>query len=129
MLAANLKPTAAPSPRKIQQLIEELADRDYRTREAAERELAALVEEVRPMLQVAYDAGTHGPEAGQRLERLLNNTSASRIRIRAHEAMERIGTPAAKAIVAESAKGNPTSEQTKDAIATLGRWEFNQRSS
>ncbi len=36
---------------------------------------------------------------------------------------ERIGTPAAKAIVESSAKGDPQCEQTEDAAATLARWD------
>ncbi len=134
MLAANLKPAAAVDPKQIRQAIEELADRNYRTREAAERELAGIVNEVRPQLQAAFDGGTHGPEAGQRLERLLHRTMEAAtpwtIRaVRAHEVLERIGTPAAKAVVEASAKGAPAAAQTQDAAATLGRWEFNTRSS
>ncbi len=131
MLAANLKPAIASDPKRVRQAIGELADRDYRTRESAERELAGVVGEVRPHLQAAFDSGTHGPEAGQRLERLLGRAPAATVRsiraIRVHEVLERIGTPTAKAIVEISAKGAPLCEQTEDATATLARWDVGAR--
>ena len=101
MLARNLKPLAAPNPRRVWQAIEELGDRDYRTREAAERELAEVADEARVQLRTAYDARTGSAEADQRLARLLNRPNATpRIlrNLRAHEVLERIGTPAAIAV-------------------------------
>jgi len=82
---------------------------------------------VRPLLQEASDSGAHGPEAGQRLERLLHRAPAASGRslrpIRAHEALERIGTPAARVILERSGKGAPGCEQTEDAAAALDRWD------
>lgn len=126
VLARNLKPAAAPNPRRLGQTIEELGDRDYRTREGAERELAELADEVRTQLRAALDAGKGNAEANRRLERLLHRAGATPpiLRsLRAHEVLERVGTPAAKAVVESSAKGSPDAIRTKDALVTLARWE------
>ena len=101
MLARNLKPRAASNPRRVWQAIEELGDRDYRTRKAAERELADIADEVRLQLRAAYDAGTGSAEANQRLERLIHRTNTTPRNLRnsrAHEVLERIGTPVANAV-------------------------------
>ncbi len=73
-----------------------MGDRDYRTREAAQRELVEIADEVQPQLRATYDAGTGSAEANQRLERLLNRTNATPRNLRnsrAHEVLERMAPP------------------------------------
>ncbi len=111
-------------PARVAQLIAELGDDEYRTREAAERALAALGGRAAAGL---YRAATTSPsaEVRARAERLLKPLAgpdgATRLGAgRAVEALERAGTPAARELLSEWAKdGGPV--LAAEAAAALAR--------
>lgn len=95
----------------VARLIAELSDDDYPTREAAERSLAALGERAEAALHRAATM-SESAEVRGRAARLLGPLTgvhgAARLRAaRAVEALERLGTPAAVALLTEWAKSGP----------------------
>jgi hypothetical protein len=109
--------------KRVTRLIEELGDEDFATREAAEKGLAALGERAEKGL---FEAVTTSPsaEVRGRVDRLLAPISGprgpARLRAgRAVEALERIGTPAAKELLSEWVERGPS--LAAEANAALGR--------
>ncbi|WP_439621843.1 WD40 repeat domain-containing protein [Gemmata sp.] len=109
---------------RVAQLIAGLGDEDFATREAAERALAALGERAeRELSREAAESPV--PEVRARAARLLGPISgplgAARLRaVRAVEATERIGTPAARDLLVEWVKeGGPA--LASEAAAALAR--------
>jgi len=73
---------AGPSPvvaAKIDRLIQRLGDRDFRTRERAQRELAALGDVALP--QIAANLGHDNPEVAHRLKSLLRRPDDAALRV------------------------------------------------
>ncbi|VTU01130.1 wd-40 repeat : Predicted protein OS=Laccaria bicolor (strain S238N-H82 / ATCC MYA-4686) GN=LACBIDRAFT_299673 PE=4 SV=1: PD40 [Gemmataceae bacterium] len=109
---------------RVARLIAELGDEDFATREAAERALAALGERAEKGLSGAA-ASSPVPEVRVRAARLLGPISGplgvARLRaVRAVEAVERVGTPAARDLLAEWAnEGGPA--LATEAAAALAR--------
>lgn len=120
--------TEKPKGPPIAQSIAELDSPNFPTREAATKTLENLGELARPDLLKALDARP-SLEVRQRLDILLRQLdrrqgrpSPNELRqIRAIQVLEWLDTPAARALLAELAKGPATSWQTPEAQAALQR--------
>jgi WD40 repeat protein len=123
LLRARLSPV--PEARRVARLIADLADANFEDRERATRELEALGPEVGPALRKALRA--RPPlEPRKRLERLLERLdgkppAAFVRRLRAVEALERAGTPEARAALERLAAGGEGLRLTEEARSTLAR--------
>ena len=127
LLAEHLKPTERIDPDRIAVWVAQLGADEFTKREAAERALDGVVDAVRSQLQRAL-AETVSPEVRRRLGTVLARSDAGkpltgeRLRAaRSVEALEQIGTPAARKVLATLAGGAPDAELTRDAAASLGR--------
>jgi len=120
LLRERLRPADAT---RVAQLITELGDEDFATREAADRALAALGERAERGLSQAA-AASPVPEVRTRANRLLGLFSGAqgpaRLRaVRAVEVAERVGTLAARELLAEWAReGGPMLASEAQAALT-----------
>jgi dipeptidyl aminopeptidase/acylaminoacyl peptidase len=111
---------------RVKRLLAELDHEQFTVRERATRELARLGDAAEPMLREHLETTT-SPEAGQRIEILLDSVQlsvadADRLRaVRAIEVLERIGTPAARDALEEAFRGAPDSKLKERARATVWR--------
>jgi hypothetical protein len=105
-------------------MITDLDHKDYRRREEATRALAGLGDRAAGALRDAL-AGSPGPEARERIERLLaaegRPTPESMRMCRAVEAMEVAGTPEAAKLLAHWAGGAAGATFTREAQAAARR--------
>lgn len=124
-LKARLPPTPFPDAKRVRQLLDELNSDRFKVREAALRNLRALGEDIVPFLDEAQKE-KRSLEFHNRIESLRDGLrvvqSAETLRrLRAVQALEYIGTPAARRLLAELAKGSGGSRVTQDARASLQR--------
>jgi WD40 repeat protein len=124
LLKERLRPVTPLSAEKVRRLIAALDDRVFASREAAERELAALGPRVWPALRAAR-AKRPSAEATQRLERLLDEKrvpSEDMLRsLRAVRVLELVGTSAARHVLKSLSSGDPDALLTQEASAALRR--------
>ncbi|HKB04750.1 MAG TPA: sigma-70 family RNA polymerase sigma factor [Gemmataceae bacterium] len=126
LLAEKLRPVAAADAKTVATLIAQLESPKFAEREKASKELAALGEAAAGPLREA-DAKATSAELRQRLAPLLTaladaKPTGERLRaLRAVEALERIGTPEARKLLATLAAGAAGATTTGDAKAALGR--------
>lgn len=119
-------PVPKASEDEVRRLIAELDADEYEARERAQRGLEGLGPQARPLLEKIL-AGTPTAEQRTRIELLLANADAQHlgredlVGCRAVAAIERVGTSAARAFLAELAKGSPESRLTLDAKAASAR--------
>jgi len=123
LLRYRVKPIEPIAVEKMRQWIADLADPAFAKREAATKELAALGERAEPALRAAL-AANPTPEQRQRLEKLLaaplDAPPPETLRfLRAVQALEAIGSPEARAVLRNLAKGDPAAAETKAAAAAL----------
>jgi WD40 repeat protein len=111
---------------EIDKLIANLDDEDFDKREEASKKLATVGPKAAEALAKALQ-GEPSVEKKERIERLLDllkgkgpNLEAVRP-TRALELLERVGTPEAKQVLEELAKGDPDAPLTREAKATLKR--------
>jgi RNA polymerase sigma factor (sigma-70 family) len=108
----------------LDRLTADLDSPAYAARERATRELGQLGDAATPALRRAL---AHHPslEARRRIEKLLARPTGSDAPalplLRAVEALELIGTPAARDALAELARRAPEARHTREAAAALGR--------
>jgi hypothetical protein len=128
-LAERLKPGAKADGRqekRVRELIAQLDDDNFATREKATEELEKLGAAAGPALRQALD-NAPSAEMRLRLERLLGKLGApaadpERLRtLRAVEALELIGTPEARRLLRQLAAGAPEALLTQEAAASFGR--------
>jgi hypothetical protein len=127
-LATHLKPVSAASLETIRTLIADLDSEDFRVRERAMKALEQFGDLAEPSLRqtLAKDPST---EVRQRSERLLarideSHHSLAHLRlVRTVEALERIGSPTAQAVLRKVASGAPEASLTQVAKASLERVE------
>jgi HEAT repeat protein len=125
-LAKQLSPREAPAPDQIRKWMRELESDRFSVREQAHAELAKLEEIAEPYLKKAL-AEDPSLELRRRAEQMLKalsmlQPSAHRLQaVRAIEALELIGTPAARAVLERMAGGAPGSEVTLAAQGALER--------
>lgn len=124
-LAKQLRPAPDASPARVRQLIAELDSDLFRDRQRASAELAALTEAAEAPLRTAR-AKPISVEARRQLDLLLTRLSwplsPGRLRtLRAIEALEHAGGPAAIAALQRLARGAPGALETEHARAAVAR--------
>jgi HEAT repeat protein len=127
LVRARLKPPAPADARKVERLIADLDNEDFEVRQKATDELSALGTEAEDALRKA--ATSPSPEVRTRVRKLLSKLSAggvpvTRLRaVRAVEALERIGTPAAREALKGMLKAKTEGaieQEVRGALARLG---------
>jgi HEAT repeat protein len=125
LLKERLKPARLADPRRLRRLLADLGSERFNIRDAAMRELRALGEEIEPFLDAARKE-KRSLEFQSRADalrdaiRVVYSPQTLR-RLRAVQALEYIGTPAARQLLAELAKGAAGSRVTQDARKALQR--------
>jgi WD40 repeat protein len=124
-LRKQIPPVSPPDEKRVRGLIADLDHKDYRRREVASKELAALGERVRGTLRKEL-AGTLPTETRERIEKLLvdeEKPSAELLRmLRALEVLEAIGTKEAAEVMAYWSTGAPGARFTREAEAAKRRF-------
>jgi hypothetical protein len=122
----ELRPAKAADPQEIARLLTDLSSERFAVREKARQRLEQLGDLAEPALRKALQA--ESPlESRRRVEKLLETveglvTRPDRLReIRAVEVLERLGTPAARDLLRELARGVPESRMTREARESLDR--------
>jgi RNA polymerase sigma factor (sigma-70 family) len=122
-LRERLRPAPVPDAARLTQLVRDLGAEEFATRERASEELARLGGAAEPALKRARADGS--PEVVLRCDELLKKLtvpSGDRLReLRAVEALERIGSQEARAVLETLARGAPEAPFTRDAKAALDR--------
>jgi WD40 repeat protein len=127
VLKAQLKPVEAPPAGRIDRLIADLDSDTFEVRQQAQQELSRLGEQAAPALRKALE-GKPSAEVARRVKELLSDLDVAAAdpallqRLRSVEVLERIGSPAARKVLEELAKGAPHARLTKEAKASLQRW-------
>ncbi len=126
-LRERLKPSASPTADRVSRLIADLDDDRYPVRQAAYEELRGYGKEVEAELRKVLE-GKPPLEVRRRVEALLAvladvaALSPQQLRLlRALQALERMGTPEARAVVKSLAEGSRTAWQTRHGRAALER--------
>jgi len=120
-----LAPVPAPDSARVAELLADLDHNQYVRRQRASESLAALGTVVRSALE--QHRPTASAEARQRIDDLLRRldqtewTPEMLRQSRAVEALERAGTPEAKAVLEKLGQGAPDALVTREARAALGR--------
>jgi hypothetical protein len=123
-LREQLRPAPSVKQQDLRRLLAALEHRSFAVRQRAERELEQFGVPVRPALQRVL-AARPTLETRRRLERLLDNfdeeiLAGAELRAwRAVRVLEMIGTPAARRLLAELARGAPGAWQTEAARRVL----------
>ena len=125
LLREALRPVTAVSADRIKRLVAELDDDDFNVREKATEELAKLGGAADTLLKQALE-GKPSAELKQRVQHLLDrprtDAAPDRVRqVRALEVLEGMGTPEAKKLLEELARGAPGAELTEASKAILDR--------
>jgi hypothetical protein len=125
LLKDVLKPVPAVDEARLKRLLKELDDDDFTTRERATTELEKLAGAAEAELRKALE-GKPSAEVRERLKKVLDATgtgpSPERLRQeRALEVLESVGSPAARKLLEELAKGAPAAPLTREARAALDR--------
>jgi WD40 repeat protein len=125
-LGKQLQSIKPVDPKRLERLLAALDSAKFAVREQATRELKALAEHAVPALRTAL-SGQPSLETRRRLETLLDRLdgappSAETVRqIRAVEALEFIGNPEARRLLAQLAAGPPATHLAQEAKESLGR--------
>jgi RNA polymerase sigma factor (sigma-70 family) len=124
-LKEHLHPVPRVTAERLRQWIADLDADDFTRREEASRNLAKLGSEAEPALRQALE-GKPSLEARKRVEALLDGlasqtemTPDALRQLRAIQALEQIGSPEARQILASLAQGAPAAPATRDAAAAL----------
>jgi WD40 repeat protein len=127
-LKARLKSDKTPEERRIAQLIADLDDDTFATREKASAELAKLGVRAEPALRRTLE-GEVSAEARRRVKTLLERLGGSKeplpsaelIRLRAVEALEANGSKEARQALTELSEQSTDAVLAKEAKASLAR--------
>jgi WD40 repeat protein len=125
LLRQRLRPVP-PFARRIEVLIADLDSARYSVRQRATVELSRMGALARPALEKALAAGP-ALEARRRIEGLLAQTAATRTdpqqsrAVRGVEVLEHVGTPEARRLLEDLARGEPQALLTLEARAALRR--------
>lgn len=125
LLADVVRPVSVPPADRVKAAVADLGDREFKVREAAEKQLRRWGELSADELRAAQpDANA---EQGERIRRLLEalvgeETDTERLRLlRAVEVLERVGGPSAKAVLEKLAGGAAASGVTREAAKAVRR--------
>jgi WD40 repeat protein len=125
-LQGRVRPASDEEARPVRRLLAELDSDEFAVRERATGEMEKLGAEAEPALRQAL-AGPLSLEVRRRVEPLLRSPARTRWsvpmlrRLRAVQALERAGTPAARQALAALARGTPEARLTEEAQAALER--------
>ena len=129
-LRKKLAPIPAYDAAAVQRLIGQLDSSEYAVRERATEELSRIGISIEETLRKAMES-TKSVEVRTRLDQLFKSAyapvptdPAGRRWLRAIRALERIGSPDARALLGELAKGAPqarATQQAQEALRHLGR--------
>jgi hypothetical protein len=120
-LQERLRSAPPIDPDQVQQLLSDLDDYNFRRREEASRQLAAMGLAVEPLLRHEF-ARTDSVEVRRRLEGLLTQYRTERLltsRAIAILARMQISSPKAAALLQKLARGSPEVSITQQAITAL----------
>ena len=127
LLAERIKPVAGPDAKQVARWINDLDSDSFDVREKAAAELGKLGELARPALEEALKK-ERSAEVRRRIDELLGRLKPGQTlsaedlrRLRTVEVLEDLGTPEAKQLLEELAKGAPGAALTRDAAAALRR--------
>jgi hypothetical protein len=121
----RLRPKAPVDAARLTRLVAALDADDFATREQATAELKQMGELAGPLLRQTLERKP-SPEVRRRVRRLLEvlgrSPSGEALRgLRAVEALEQAGTPAARRVLETLAKGAPQARLTREAADSLRR--------
>ncbi len=125
-LGEKLKPTAAPDPKLVAQLIADLDSEYFAARQMATAALEKLAELVETQLRAALEKPL-SLEAARRVEKILDVLAVQPLPLeklrdlRAAEALEHIASPNARSVLQALAQGAPSAHLTRDAQLALLR--------
>jgi WD40 repeat protein len=125
-LKERLRPAGPVDAEKVKRLVADLDSEQFSVRRKANNELEKLGESATPLLRQALE-GDPSAEARRRIEDVLKKTDSivpagELLRsLRAIEVLETIGTPEAKAVLQDLAKGTAGASVTRAAQASLDR--------
>jgi WD40 repeat protein len=125
-LGQRLKPATTPAGEQLKVWLADLGSPAYKTREAAQKELARVGDTIEPELRRALEAATDG-EVRRRLTLVLENIPRQETRpdhlreLRAIEVLEHVGNAEARRLLADLEKGAPEARTTREARASLAR--------
>jgi WD40 repeat protein len=130
-LEEHLRPAEPPDPKRIEKLLADLDSDRFATREAANKELQSLAEQIEPILRRTLE-GQPSPEVRKRIQGLLAGprvalTGEQLRRLRAIQVLEAIGTPPACEVLKKLAAGAERAPETGNAKAALGRIRISHR--
>ncbi|HEV3383930.1 MAG TPA: sigma-70 family RNA polymerase sigma factor [Gemmata sp.] len=122
----RVKPVAAADPKVVAGLIGKLSSNEFKVRESASMELAALAPgAVDQILKAAQE--TNSPEVRARLEAILPSGNGAALQgeqlhgARVVEVLERIASPDARKLLGALAKGTPDAILTREAAGAVRR--------
>jgi hypothetical protein len=125
-LAGKVRPATAVAPERLARLVRDLDDEAFAVRDSAQQGLTEAGPLAAPALRQALE-GRLSPEAKRRVEDVLGRIEreeldADTLRgVRAVEALERMGTPEARAVLTTLAGGAEGAVLTREARASLDR--------
>ena len=128
LLGKHLRPIPPADARRLARLINDLGDEEFETRSRAMRQLEALAELAGPALRKALAAAAD-VDVKLRLQLLLGRIDSGemspeqRRAARALHVLELAGTPAARRVLGELAKGSAGARLTREARACVERLE------
>jgi hypothetical protein len=125
LLREHVQPAAAADARTVEKLIAELDSDDFTTRDRASAGLKRLGPLAVPSLKKALAAGPSA-EVRRTVEEMLRlatdaGAGGDLAALRAIEALERMATPEARALLQALARGAPEARVTVAAAASLER--------
>jgi WD40 repeat protein len=122
-LKLHLRPAGVIDPEKFAAWVRQLDSSTFAQREKASQALADLGPAAETALREALEKAA-SPEVRRRLQRALDEQEAEHRRLGyALEVLEMIGTPAARSLLMDLAKGASASRLTRDARAARDRLE------
>jgi WD40 repeat protein len=125
-LEKHVRPVAEIDPRQVDRLLMDLDSDRFELRDQATRRLEQLGELAEPALRKGLEKRP-APEVRRRIAALLDTLDGpvaigEHLRmLRATEALEYIGTPQARQLLQQLAKGAPSARLTREAKASLNR--------
>jgi HEAT repeat protein len=126
LLRERVRPDRTPDGKQVERWLAQLGSEDFEKRQRAAKELMWLGEQAETELR-RFLAGDPPLEARKRAEELLDRLTKPLTdpewlrRLRAVEALERIGTAEARRLLQALAEGAGASRLTRDAKASLDR--------
>jgi WD40 repeat protein len=130
-LGKKLRPETPVAPEEVRKLVAELGAPKFRDRETARKRLQEFGEPIVPGLRAELERAAD-PEVAERLRRIVDHPDKPLppptfevVRgLRALEALEHIGAPAAREVIermAKGAEGMPLAEEARAILRRLGK--------